>query len=247
MKCINPMLLISLFLALAAAAQNLSEPWAQWSLSDATKILNDSGWGKTVLRRGSQDVGGSSIPGYASAYSTVESMRVRLLSAQPIRLAVRRLSELDRSEIAQRRGHAVEGTSMFDFDQTIVVAVDLELRNLGYIMSGDFPDKEAPGMRSSETDFHLRVAMLEGYPELGQTYLQLKNGARVSLRQYLPISDDGFGAKFIFPRFVDGKPFIDAKAGQVTFHAGFQTPHDKYTIRVTFKVADLRYKGALEY
>lgn len=76
------------------------------------------------------------------------------------------------------------------------------------------------------------------------TYLETKDGNRVFVEQYLQPSSDGMGAKFVFPRVVDGKPFVTADSGYVRFYAEV-SPTIKLNMR--FKVADMVYNDKLEY
>ena len=55
---------------------------------------------------------------------------------------------------------------------------------------------------------------------------------------------DGLGAKFVFPRMVEGKPFIDANSGEIRF----ATELGK-TVKISrrFKVTEMMYDGKLEF
>jgi hypothetical protein len=52
------------------------------------------------------------------------------------------------------------------------------------------------------------------------------------------------GAKFIFPRTLDGQPFIDANSGELRVNIQLGK-----TVKVNrrFKVAEMMYDGKLEY
>jgi len=65
----------------------------------------------------------------------------------------------------------------------------------------------------------------------------------VSLTDYKPPRPDGMGAKFIFPRTLDGKPFLDASSGEVRVYVEI----NKTKLSRKFKVADMMYDGKLEY
>jgi len=60
---------------------------------------------------------------------------------------------------------------------------------------------------------------------------------------YKPPTNDGLGAKFIFPRQVDGQPFL-TNAGDVRF---FGQIGDKITISTKYKLQEMMYEGELEY
>ncbi|PYS73389.1 MAG: hypothetical protein DMF73_05950 [Acidobacteria bacterium] len=76
------------------------------------------------------------------------------------------------------------------------------------------------------------------------TYLERKDGKRVALMDYRAPIQDGLGAKFVFPRMVEGKPFIDANSGEIRF----ATELGK-TVKISrrFKVTEMMYDGKLEF
>jgi len=75
------------------------------------------------------------------------------------------------------------------------------------------------------------------------TYLE-RNGKRLFLQEYVPPGKDGFGAKFVFSRLQDEKPFIENNTGEVRFYSKF--PNGPKLDR-KFKVSDMMYNGELEY
>jgi hypothetical protein len=81
------------------------------------------------------------------------------------------------------------------------------------------------------------------------TFLELSNGKRLFLKDYKAPSSDGLGAKFMFPRNVDGMPFIAAKSGKARFFARLTSSEAsrRMILNMLFKVADFRYEGTLEY
>ena len=76
------------------------------------------------------------------------------------------------------------------------------------------------------------------------TYLETKDGKRVFLHEYKAPIKDGMGAKFVFPRTVDEKPFINSESGYLRFYAEM-TNNIKLNMR--FKISDMMYDGKLEY
>ena len=75
-------------------------------------------------------------------------------------------------------------------------------------------------------------------------YLERKDGKRVALIDYRAPAPDGMGAKFIFPRMLDGQPFLDAGSGEMRVNIQIGK-----TIKLNrrFKVAEMMYDGKLEY
>ena len=80
------------------------------------------------------------------------------------------------------------------------------------------------------------------------TYLERrKDGKRLFLQEYIkPGKVGSFGARFVFPRTVDGQPFITPDSGEVRFHTELGTNQD-YKVDRRFRVADMIYNGTLEY
>jgi hypothetical protein len=76
-----------------------------------------------------------------------------------------------------------------------------------------------------------------------ETYLE-RDGKRLFLEEYVPPGKDGFGARFIFLRTLEEKPFIADNTGDVRFYAKFANGPK---IDRRFKVSDMKYNGALEY
>lgn len=233
-------------LAASVAAQK-TKPWTEWSAKETDKVLNDSAWGQTQTEGDS-----SSQPGSTSAItqttaareSTVKSAdaaknvesgdkrdplsvhyRVRLLSAKPIRAAFVRNIEL--------QGAPAEKVALLrtfvdrDFGDYIVVTITM-----------DGTDRKRMGAATAE------ISTVDAEALKTTTYLERKDGKRVALMEYRPPTQDGLGAKFVFPRTVEGKPFIEADSGEVRF----ATQAGK-ALKITrrFKVSEMMFDGKLEY
>jgi hypothetical protein len=76
------------------------------------------------------------------------------------------------------------------------------------------------------------------------TYLERKDGQRAELSDFKPPIGDGLGAKFVFPRLLNGQPFLDANSGQLRFQCQLSS---KIKIEARYKVSDMIYDGKLEY
>jgi hypothetical protein len=96
----------------------------------------------------------------------------------------------------------------------------------------------------------------------------LKDGRHVFLQEYQPPRNDGLGARFIFPRLIDGKQYITADSGEIHFvselsqsdaasgvvsrgqasgGAGGSAGPMNYRLDSRFKVAAMNFQGKLEY
>ena len=239
-------LLCLCLLALAVGAQKKMKPWTEWSDKEALKILNDSAWGQTQTdtnisemfykpTSGTGNTGRGASSGSSSGDSNDRSSqgalnqavnmnyRIRLLSARPVRQAFARRLMLQNPQLTEQLKAFAEQRS----DQYIVVAVDYDSSDRRFL---------GPAMQafSSANEGVLK----------NNTYLETKNGKRVFLQQYKAPINDGMGAKFVFPRQVNGEPFITAESGYLRFYTEV-TKDIKLNMR--FKVSDLMYDGQLEY
>jgi hypothetical protein len=60
----------------------------------------------------------------------------------------------------------------------------------------------------------------------------------------VPPGQDGFGARFIFLRNIDDKPFIAGNSGEVRFFSKYP---NGMKIDRRFKIDDMMYEGQIEY
>ena len=237
---------VLILFAVPAYAQK-DKAWSDWTQKEAEKVLNDSGWGQTQTESGassSQPTQTSAITSTTlarredsntSAAAKVESgerketqslhLRVRFMSAKPIREAFVRMLELQGTpaeKVAQ-----IKPFIDYDFTDYVVVTVNMDgddRRKMGAIVQ-----------ELSKTD----PASLKPV-----TYLERKDGKRLELIEYRAPTTDGLGAKFVFPRKLDGAPFLDANSGEVRFVTALG---NLIKINRRFKVADMMYEGKLEY
>jgi hypothetical protein len=234
--------------AISAAAQK-AKPWTEWSEKDADKILNDSAWGQTQTEGNtssqptqtsaiSQTTAGreNTVKNTDAAARNTESgerkdtamsvhYRVRLLSAKPIRAAFVRKVELQGApaeRVAQLRPFVDR-----DFGDYIVVTIT---------MDGNDQKRMGPAMAE--------ISNADATVLKNTTYLERKDGKRAPLMEYRAPVQDGLGAKFVFPRTVDGKPFIEAESGEVRFSTEVGKA---LKISRRFKVSEMMYDGKLEY
>ncbi|MCI0661298.1 MAG: hypothetical protein L0220_09520 [Acidobacteria bacterium] len=227
MKKIAISLLFLLAFSLIAGAQKKMKPWTEWTEKDAIKVLNDSPWGQTQTETNTSEMFYS--PGSRNtnegAYNQATSInyRIRLLSSKPIRLALARLAELKNAPQAEQLKAFAEQQT----DQYIVVAVDYDSTDRR--ISG--PAMQA--LNSSNT------ALLKN-----NTYLETKDGKRLFLQEYLKPNNDGMGAKFVFPRTLDGQPFVVDGGNILRFYSEVSR---NLKLNMRFKISDLLYEGRLEY
>ena len=115
-----------------------------------------------------------------------------------------------------------------EFLEYIIVTVMVESKQQGVNFS------EAIGLLQTSNTVNLK----------NTTFLELKDGKRVFLQEYQTPRSDGLGARFIFPRMVDGKPFIMPDSQEVRFVSELS---GSYVLNRRFKVKDMMYEGKLEF
>lgn len=237
-KRFTPALALACLLSLSLAAQDKKQkPWTEWSKNDAEKMLNSSPWGQTQTYTDTTEMTYSpTAAGVSSARATEGAKnqatnikyRIRFFSARPIRQA------LVRSMLLTMKGSPDPATlerlksfAELQSNDSIIVTVSYESSD------GRLTGAAMQAFNSATVGSLKNVA-----------YLERKDGKRVSLAEYHPPGKDGFGARFIFPRELDGKPFITPDAGEVRFYAQVGKNAE---LNMRFKVAQMIYNDALEY
>jgi len=229
--------------------------WTALSKKDAEKVLNNSAWGQTQTDTDTSEMffsptrpGSSSIGKPETSKNPIGSQQsinnnradqgatnqaisvnyhIRLLSAKPIREAISRMVMLENAQPAEDLSALMQPFVDRDFGQYIVVSIVFDSTDGRY--SG--PALQAFGSSTAAT---LK----------NKTYLERKDGKRLYLMDYRAPQADGLGAKFVFERSPDGKPFISGDSGNFRFYSEVS---DKIKLNVKYNVADLIYNGRLEY
>ena len=246
--------MIAVLTGITATAQD-KELWPKWDKGKVNKMLNSSPWAQTQtdtdtsemtyspttstgtssVGRSAASSGGSNNPAVgvqgdrvdrgASNQAMSVNYRVRFLSAKPIRQAFARMIEMqekDSKAVREQLGPFVER----DFSEYIVVTVTFDASDNRF--AG--PALQAFGSATTGT---LK----------NQAYLERSDGKRLFVMDYKPPINDGLGAKFVFPRNVDGQPFL-SETGDVRFFAQLNS---KITLNTKYKLKDMIYEGKLEY
>jgi hypothetical protein len=223
-----------------AGAQWDKKPYAQWAEKESLRVLDDSPWGQTQvfadedMKPGGPatngdppraiDQGGSRV-----TYASQINFRIRLLSARPVRQAIARLMEINRkSDI--NPGFAAK---LRDF---------IAEESADYIIVSVLCDAPRPSVRLQKASELLDSLTTEKLKE--KAYLILSDGRRAPIHEYQPPGQDGLGARFIFLRKSEGKPFVADKRGVIRFRADIS---DDYALDRTYNLKNMSYQGKLEY
>lgn len=227
-----------LLFALAASAQWEKKPYTDWSEKDAQKVLNDSPWGKTQVfstpgemfrspTSGRQGTTTRTDPNPAQALHL--SFRVRFLSARPIRQAYSRLIELrQKGGMNEQAAGQLKQFVSGEFLEYVIITVTCDSQEAGS------NTQQANALLSSRGTAELK----------NSTFLETKGGQRVFLQEFQPPKQDGIGARFIFPRLVDGKPFITPEAEEIHFVSELSS---NYKLDRRYKIKEMMFDGKLEY
>lgn len=229
--------------------QEKTKAWGEWSKKDAEKMLNDSPWGQTQTDTNTDQMfysptndprlGGrttsttdSRIAEGATNQAVNLKFHVRFYSARPIRQALVRLMELQQKPSPEVEAK-LTGFAELQSTGSIIVTVTYEAND---------QRASAPVMQAFNS---ANTGLLKN-----ECYLERTDGKRLFLEEYVPPGKDGFGARFIFLRELDGQPFLTTETAGVRFFAQFPGAKSDATgtkIDRRFKIADMMYKGALEY
>ena len=226
-------------------AQKPTKDWTNWSKKEAEKILSDSPWAQTQTDTDNSEMfySPTAPPGTGSTtqsrsvnidrsitgatnQSVNVTFRVRFFSARPVRQALVRIMELQQKpapDVAEKLKRFAE----FKSTNSIIVTVSFES-----------PDQRYSGVLM-QTFNSATTGTLKN-----DAYLERSDGKRLFLEEYVPPGKDGFGARFIFLRELDGQPFISTNSAEVRFYAEYP---NGIKVNRRFKVADMMYDGDLEY
>ncbi len=229
MKSAVGLLCAAFSIMLAFAAQ---EAIPRWSLSKAVQMLNSSPWARQETFTRVVSGVGSGVSGEKEIFNT---FYVRLLSARPVREALARIQQLNYGYDALvpadrlRFDEAVGGVLMRDFGDLVVVSVSFR--------SND-PNAESGVRRffQKETAETLK----------NRAFLSADRFSQVRILAYFPPRDDGIGAKFVFPREVNGVPVIDRESRTLTFEL-LEVPEANPRLRSGFTVKDMVVGGRVIY
>ena len=227
--------------ALLTPAQWDKKPYTEWSEKEAQKLLDDSPWGQTQTFATQTSGSAPSASSSSRVFNTTQvNFRIRLFSAKPVRQAFSRIVELrQKGNVSPQLAEQLKALANADFPDYVIITVvcDADQRTANF--------QEVTSILMSRTTADLK----------NNTFLEVK-GRRVYLQEYQPPRNDGTGARLIFPRLVDGKPFITPESGEIHFYSELSRPaistspnssSQSYTLNQRFKVSAMSFQGKLEY
>jgi hypothetical protein len=219
------------------AQDSWPEPFEKWNRNQVSRMLSDSPWSQNQTLSTSLSGKNSGLQGEKEIFN---KFTVRFFSALPVREAYVRMMQIlnkyDEMAPEQRREFESRFKRALSLDVSDRVIVALEF-------ASNDPDANREMKRFFET---ARTETIKP-----NVYLISQHLNRVQLLEYFPPSSDGTGAKFVFPRTLNGQPVIAAGDKEVRFE--FEVPlndrnaGNRPKLLVNFKVAKMVYKGELSY
>jgi hypothetical protein len=238
------LLLFAVVMADTVSSQKPAKSWKEWSRAEAEKVLNNSPWGQVQVDTDTSEMffqpttdartsggrapnAGSRLEQGATNQATSLTYGIRFFSARPVRQAFIRMIQLQKKDLEPDVIARMNNFAELPSADSIIIAVTVEgtdKRSLGKVMQ--IVESAATGtLRNS-------------------TYLERNDGKRLFLEQYVPPGRDGFGARFIFPRIVNERPFLTPEVTDVRFVSEFSSA---IKLNVRFKLAPMMLDGKLEY
>ncbi|MBI1940378.1 MAG: hypothetical protein HYS33_02595 [Acidobacteria bacterium] len=215
------------------------DPYTRWDKKDVVRMINDSPWAQIqTFSRGlernlEQSVGGAGV-GVSGDREIYNKFTVRFFSALPVREAYVRMFQ-----IANNYDEATPEQKA-EFDQRFNRALNLDVADR-VILAVEFASNEPQTNRDMKQFFDLATA-----ETLKQSvYLISQRLGRVQLKEYYPPSPDGTGAKFVFPRTVDGQAVLAPSDKEARLE--FYLPVINQKLFIKFRVDRMVHQGALSY
>src|SRR5262249_24059122 len=215
-------------------------PFEKWNSKQVSIMINESPWARNQTLSTPLVGRDAGLKGEREIFN---KFTVRFFSARPVREAYVRMIQLLNKYDDMTPQQRVE------FDSRFKRALNLDV-NSQVIVALEFASNDQVANR--EMRQFLANARTDSIKQ--DAYLISQGLGRVPLREYFPPSSDGTGAKFVFPRVVNGKPVIAQGDKDIRFEfeiplvdrsAGGQSNRQK--LLVSFKVDKMVYKGELSY
>ena len=225
-------LTICLLAAGSVVGQKKLKPWKEWSKNDAQNVLNDSPWAHLQVDQDFVEPTPLTRPRDSSIDARLKANEgmthgIRFFSARPVRQAFVRMIQLQNKDLPPETMSRLNTFAEVASEDSIIIAVTTEN-----------PDANMLGKA-------MQIIRNASTPQIKiTTFLERNDGKRIFLEEYIPPGADGFGARFIFPRIVDGKPFLSPEFTSVRF---VSTLDPSIKLSMTYKVKDMMVDGKIEY
>ena len=166
----------------------------------------------------------------ASEREFIVFIRLQLFSSRPVRQALAvRFSKGDPARLERQRDFATR-----DFGDEIVISCILDSKPKGV---------------SALVDLDAAFNALTYTALANNTFIATDRGKKVYIKDYIPPTKDGTGAKFVFPRFLeDGSPLIGPDVQSFRFQTiKFKIKDEEVAVDATYKISKMMFNGQVEY
>jgi hypothetical protein len=253
MKYFTSFIAIALGSAALSGAQDVCDKsFTKWNEQETYQILNDSPWSKRMaigrpvmstetqgdwgqdsggrtprgLIDGGRDYGGDKGSGISGEKERYDAYQVRLFTAPPLRQAYVRMFQL------MNKYDDMQPADQRTFDSRFARALNLDTRDDIIVSVEFFTNNPQLGM---EVDRQLKQANFELLKQ--SAYLIADGAGRIPLKGYFPPSQDGTGAKLVFPRVIKGKQVLTTEDQELKLE--FFVPAAEHKVYVVWKVREL--------
>ncbi|MGH9338175.1 MAG: hypothetical protein ACRD1R_00935 [Acidobacteriota bacterium] len=232
-------LVLSVTTAFLLAKDFWEKPFSEWKEQEVRKMLTDSPWADqhVFTRTLISEFQSSGVGGEKELF---DAYTVRFFTAIPIRQAYVRMLQLNHK-----------------YDEMVPEQKEQFDTQTSGFLSGESPDiVVALDFASNDQSMSMQIQRTLQYQTTDQlkqlVYLFTDSAGQIPVKQYFAPGQDGTGAKFIFPRTIDGKPVVTPQDKEVKFE--FEVPNSQSTgsevsaphrIFITWKVKDMMYQGQL--
>jgi len=193
-------------------------------MDKAVQMLNASPWARQETFTRVISGVGSGISGEKEIFNT---FYIRFLSARPIREAYARIQQInhgyDKMPAEERRRFEEAQGRNLDMDVSRWIVVSVSYR------SND-PNEESSLRRFFQSE---TVKTLKN-----KAYLSTPDYPQLEIIQYFPPREESVGAKFVFPREVNGVPVISKDCENITLEL-LEFAGAKSRLRATFTVKQM--------
>ncbi|HEV2233333.1 MAG TPA: hypothetical protein VGV68_08010 [Terriglobia bacterium] len=234
----------------------MDEAFTQWDQKQVNLVFNNSAWAQTKEFRGQASGEHGTVTDRGSTASATNggvtgvgggtlgvdnpeySFTARFFSAQPIREAyVRMLQIMNKYDTlpAERQkefDQKVDGLLHADVSQEVTVT-------LSYHTNDPNAQRDMNQWFNTQTTDTLKQ----------NAYLYTPGAGQITLLKYIPPQGGGggLGARFIFPRTLNGEPILQpGAAGRLRFQLSWQ-PQIGQIMYIDFKPEGMTYKGQFSY
>ncbi len=200
----------------------------QWDHETVAKLFNDSPWAQQWTHKNE----GTANQGINEQEF---SFTVRVLSSVPIRQAYVRMLQL------MNKYDALASDGQKDFDARVTTPM----------LNADVKDEVVLAVAYKTNDQNARLDLKHFFDNATsqtlnqQAYIFSPEVGRVDLKTYVPPGKEGMGARFIYPRVVNGKPLLQPGDKEMRFQLWVSPINDE--LRVGFDARKMIYKDVLNY